>query len=41
MMIIYSVIAAAAVAIAGAFFCTSDDSDRAAEALALIDSGKN
>ncbi len=41
MMIIYSAIAAAAVAIIGAFVCTSDDSDRAAAALAVIDSGRN
>ena len=41
MMIIYSAIAAVAVAIAGALICTSDDGDRAAATLSLIDSGKN
>ena len=41
MFIISLIIAVTTVTLAGAAVCTSNDSDSAAEAIALIDSGKN
>ena len=41
MFIISLLIAVTTIALAGTAVCTSDDSDSAAETIALIDSGKN